>query len=346
MIYWIIYALLGFLEYFLHYFLTAVRIYWVVKGLFCTWLMIPESASGAHMLYVRFIRPLLIEDIQVNDKEPNEVFESADRLNEITDVADTNEIVSTNMYSDDPPDEALDTPKNSDPGHRLLIGQFYTSGNMEIPIKVLENEHFLVTTVKDETEFITELQSNDYSTVWVLSSSIIYDSAFIPALIDFHRTGGAIFLLADNEPYLSHASEFLYRRFDITLAGTYLGNRTLGYQNDGHRLSGAFGQHEIFTGIETLFEGVTICSPVFSTSKNEIALSTLATGTQGNTCIAVFDPPAASTEGRLCLDCGFTKLFINWNAIETARYVTNVSNWLAKKSAATVTSPDTILKNI
>ena len=116
--------------------------------------------------------------------------------------------------------------------------------------------------------------------------------------------------------------------------------------SDGHRLSGAISQHEIFTGIETLFEGVTICGPVFSTSKNEIGLATLATRTQGNTCIAVFHPPFASTEGRVCLDCGFMKLFINWNATRTRRYVTNVSNWLSDKSASIMAYPDTILKNI
>ena len=77
----------------------------------------------------------------------------------------------------------------SDQHHRLLIGQFYTSGNLEIPIQVLENEHFQVTVVKDESEFIIELQSKHYSIVWVLSSGTIYDKAFIPTLIDFHGAG-------------------------------------------------------------------------------------------------------------------------------------------------------------
>ena len=77
-----------------------------------------------------------------------------------------------------------------------------------------------------------------------------------------------------------------------------------------------------------------------------MGISTIATGTDGNPCIAVFDPPAGSTEGRLCLDCGFTKLFINWNPIETARYVANVSNWLAGKSAAVASDQENILKDI
>ena len=113
------------------------------------------------MLYVQFIRPLLIKHTQVSretDANPSETIRMR------------------------PPDQY----------HRLLIGQFYTSRHPDIPIKVLENEHFQVTSVKDESEFIIELQSKHYSIVWVLSSSTIYDKAFIPALTDFHGAGGAI----------------------------------------------------------------------------------------------------------------------------------------------------------
>jgi hypothetical protein len=215
-------------------------------------------------------------------------------------------------------------------GYRILIGQFYTSGDMNAPIEALKMKGFHVENVKNELEFISKLQSNHYQIAWVISSRSIQSTTFIPTLIDFHSAGGAIFLFADNIPYICHASEFLDRKFGIILTGNYPGNKTLAFRENGHLRAGHFGQHEIFTGIKNLFEGVTICHPVYLTPKNDTSMITIATATDGNPCIAVFDPPVDSAEGRLCLDCGFTKLFINWNSAGTARFIVNVSCWLAK----------------
>ncbi|UJR10364.1 hypothetical protein I4U23_014569 [Adineta vaga] len=103
------------------------------------------------------------------------------------------------------------------------------------------------------------------------------------------------------------------------------------YKEDGREQKGYFGQHDIFTGIRNLFEGITVCHPVYSTSKSRKIFVPIATASDGNTCISVYDPPAStSNEGRLCLDCGFTKLYINWDAAGTARYIVNASCWLLR----------------
>lgn len=214
-------------------------------------------------------------------------------------------------------------------GYSILIGQFYTSGDMSAPIEALQVKGFQVDNVKSETEFISKLQSTHYQIAWVISSSSIQTNTFISVLTDFHSAGGAVFLFADNIPYICHASEFLHRKFNIVLTGNHPGNKTLAFRENGHLRAGHFGQHEIFTGIKNLFEGVTICHPVHL-AKDHSSLVTVATATDGNPCIAVFDPAVHSTEGRLCLDCGFTKLFINWNSAGTARFVVNTSCWLAK----------------
>ena len=215
-------------------------------------------------------------------------------------------------------------------GYRILIGQFYTSGDMSAPIAALKMKGFHVDNFKNEFEFISKLQSNTYQIAWVISASSIESSAFVSALLDFHSSGGAIFLFADNIPYICHASEFLHRKFGIVLTGNHPGNKTLRFRDNGHLNAGYFGQHEIFTGIQNLFEGVTICHPVYLKPRNQTPMITVATATDGNPCIALFDPPIDSSEGRLCLDCGFTKLFINWNSAGTARFIVNVSCWLAK----------------
>jgi len=64
-------------------------------------------------------------------------------------------------------------------------------------------------------------------------------------LIDFHSGGGAVFLFADNVLYMSHVSEFLYRKFGITLTGDYQGNKTLVYNETSYSQAGCFDQRKI-----------------------------------------------------------------------------------------------------
>jgi hypothetical protein len=209
----------------------------------------------------------------------------------------------------------------------ILIGQFYNF-DMQKPIDALKVKGFQVKHVQTENECITELASNRYQIAWIISTLQIQNSSFNSALTTFHSSGGAIFLFADNTPYVCHASEFLKAKFGITVEGNYYGCKTLTYKENSHQQAGHFGQHEIFTGITNLYEGETICHPVYSTPASRTVFVTIATATDGNSCIAVHDPPSTSTEGRLCLDCGFTKLFCKWDAAGTARYIVNASCWL------------------
>ncbi|CAF0854138.1 unnamed protein product [Didymodactylos carnosus] len=220
-------------------------------------------------------------------------------------------------------------------GFNILIAQFYSGfqfndAAMQVPIDALKVKGFQVKHVKTENECITELASNRYETAWIISTNQIQNSKFISALTAFHSSGGAIFLFADNTPYVCHASEFLKTKFGITVEGNYYGGKTMTYKENGHQKIGNFGQHEIFTGITNLFEGITICHPVYSTPESRTAFVTIATATDDNSSIAVYDPPPTSREGRLCLDCGFTKLYINWDSAGTARYIVNASCWLLR----------------
>ncbi|CAF1562438.1 unnamed protein product, partial [Didymodactylos carnosus] len=209
----------------------------------------------------------------------------------------------------------------------ILIGQFY-SFDMQKPIDALKVKGFQIKHVKTENEFITELASNHYQVAWIISTNQIQNPAFILALTTFHSSGGAIFLYTDNTPYVCHASEFLKTKFGITVEGNYIDDKTLTYKENGHQQTGHFGQHEIFTGISSLYEGFTICHPIYSTPANRTVFVTIATATDGNSSNAAYDPPSRSTDGRLCLDCGFTKLYHNWDTAGTARYVVNASCWL------------------
>ncbi|CAF1471969.1 unnamed protein product [Adineta steineri] len=217
--------------------------------------------------------------------------------------------------------------------YNILIAQLYgdfqfNDAAMQKPIDELNTKGFQVKHVKTEDECIKELASNRYDIAWIISTSHIQNSKFISALTAFHSTGGGIFLFADNPPYTCHTSEFLKTKFGITVDGCYQATQTITYKENGHQQTGNFGQHEIFTGITHLYEGHTICHPVYSTPESRTALLTIATATDGNPCIAVYEPPTTSTEGRLCLDCGFTKLYIDWDSAGTGRYIINTSCWL------------------
>lgn len=209
----------------------------------------------------------------------------------------------------------------------ILIGQFYDF-DMQKPIDALKVKGYQVKHVKTENECIAELASSRHHIAWIISTNQIQNPSFTATLTTFHSSGGAIFLFADNTPYTCHASEFLNQKFGITVQGDYYGSKILTYEEKGHLQTGHFGQHEIFTGITNLYEGITICHPVYSTPASRTTFVTIATATDGNSSIAVYDPPSTLTEGRLCLDCGFTKLFYNWDDAGTARYIVNVSCWL------------------
>ena len=222
-------------------------------------------------------------------------------------------------------------------GFCILIAQFYsdyqfTDAAMQKPIDELKMKGFQVKHVKTEDECVKELASNQYQVAWIISDSNIKNPNMIPCLTNFHSNGGAIFLFADNSPWVRHASDFLQTKFGITVEGNYGGGSTMTYEENSHREKGHFGQHEIFTGIKHLFEGITICHPVYSTSASHTVFVPIATASDGNTSIAVYDPPLSSrtNEGRICLDCGFTKLYINWDSAGTARYIVNASCWLLR----------------
>ena len=220
-------------------------------------------------------------------------------------------------------------------GFNILIGQLYggiSDVDMKKPIDELKMKGFQVKHVKTEDECIKELASNQYQVAWIISNNYINNRDIISSLTNFHSNGGGIFLFADNTPYVCHANEFLGEKFGITVEGDYYGANTMTYKENEHREKGHFGQHEIFTGIKNLFEGITICHLVYSTEASREVFVPIGTASDGNTSIAVYNPASDSTinEGRICLDCGFTKLYCNWDSAGAARYIVNASCWLLR----------------
>src|ERR1035438_3029657 len=121
--------------------------------------------------------------------------------------------------------------------------------------------------VVDPTEFKALLRGrlfqssglSKYSQIWYLSDRTAYlTPEEVTAIEEFNRAGNGVFIWADNEPYYADANALASR-----LAGTgFSGNRQAdGILEPGKRLQpGVFIEHPLTSGLNTLYEGITICS--------------------------------------------------------------------------------------
>jgi len=150
----------------------------------------------------------------------------------------------------------------------------------------------------------------------------------------FHLQGGGLFIFADNDPFCAHANAILSRIVDTTLDGDVPAgkNLTLGVATE----TGKFGEHLITTGLKTLYEGVTVSYPK---EKSLGKLEIVATGTDNFPVVLCAEPQykrgdgqtvgtLESKRGRVVVDTGFTKLWVQWKSAGTARYFGNAAVWL------------------
>jgi len=163
---------------------------------------------------------------------------------------------------------------------------------------------------------------------WIVSDKEDPSAEFVDAVIKFHESGHGIALWADNFPWVSTVNPILAK---IEPTAKLLGN-TPGKNNlnpgDGAQ-KGQFAKHLLTSGIQSLFEGVTL-SYLDSANSNLGSLSLLATSSDGFPCMLYsdYDTGLSADKGRLVIDCGFTKLYKNWDTAGTGRYVRNVCVWL------------------
>ncbi|CAF3932632.1 unnamed protein product [Rotaria sp. Silwood2] len=68
LIYWVVYALFGFIEYIGHNFFHTLPFYWLGKCLFLIWLMVPGAKGGSQILYLRLIHPFVLKHRPTSDQ--------------------------------------------------------------------------------------------------------------------------------------------------------------------------------------------------------------------------------------------------------------------------------------
>jgi hypothetical protein len=221
---------------------------------------------------------------------------------------------------------------------KLLIGKFFNGEGFTKDSfknhagKALDQKGFNWKCTEDEDEFLKELPEADVA--WVISASIkegngctlkLKNPTFPNQVIDFHKQRKGLMLWEDNDSEPGqHTNSVLQKLFGITVEGNDPGEEKMVAAANCHNSLTFSKLHPIMTGINKLYEGVTICHPTAVPSP----LRVLATSSANHPNIIYVDETA--TTGRIIIDCGFTKLFSNrWDTAGTARYVKNATCWLS-----------------
>lgn len=221
----------------------------------------------------------------------------------------------------------------------------------------LQDKGFKVDIVTKEEQFSEQLSRAHVA--WVISGSsdcflrrrgYNVDDAqrvmltFTAACVAFNARGNGLLLFGENTPLFFHANAIL-RCFDqdAELCGDNPGDKFVVYDKSqpqsisdvvAQRLSahGKFEnmQHPILTGILTMYEGITVAKLARQSPTHWEGI--VSGGVQDLEVppwlVFAHKRKHTSTHGRILVDTGYTKLWNNWTAGATDRYVCNASAWL------------------
>jgi hypothetical protein len=213
----------------------------------------------------------------------------------------------------------------------VLLGLFYQELDFKKEIgPALTKKGFktLAFHSREEAKFVEALKTGNWDAVWVVSTSTFGASEevkkeFIEEILKHHKLGKGLFLWGDNDPFNCHANLVLPQIANCKLGGSDYASQLLSF-GSGDAKQQFDSQHIVFAGINKLFEGITIAVPSPATGSS-YDLKTLATSSHSHPCILYREDPHL---GRVIVDTGFTKLYINWDSAGQSRYVANANVWL------------------
>lgn len=206
---------------------------------------------------------------------------------------------------------------------QIAVLQLFTGEgfNFTYPTSALQEKGFNVVFWQNMPPPVAEFEKvlKKSSQLWLISSSQkILDNQYIDIIINFYNEGHGLYLWGDNEPYYIDANLITERLFDVSMKGNVFGDNVVSIQTSPNSC-GFIANHPITTGLEYLYEGVTI-----ATIEPNSALTPLLYGSANNLVAAFYDKNGR----RAIIDGGFTKLYIKWNTAGTGRYIKNAASWL------------------
>ncbi|MGK7897568.1 MAG: Hsp70 family protein [Xenococcus sp. (in: cyanobacteria)] len=191
--------------------------------------------------------------------------------------------------------------------------------NFKLPEQALKEKGFKIhrwTRVPNIQEFTEVLE--DACQLWLISDTSKHLRAeHLQEISKFFDSGRGVYIWGDNKPYYADANAVMKQLFNCQMSGNTWADKIVQPQTSSG--NSGFISHLITTGLEYLYEGVTI-----ATIEQNSQLQPLMYGSAGNLAIAIYDHDGK----RAIVDGGFTRLFVKWDTAGTGRYVKNAAGWL------------------
>jgi hypothetical protein len=209
-------------------------------------------------------------------------------------------------------------------GQTVAVIQLYTGEGFDfsLPRAALAEKGFSVFRWSNGVPTPADLEKSleKCNQLWIISgSSQLLTAAHLEIIKKFFDAGHGVYIWGDNEPYYADANFVAQGLLGTTMTGDVPGNEVVGVEK---KLGGVglLPNHLLTTGLEHIYEGVTIATIAPTPS-----LSPLIYGSADNLVAAYYDHDGK----RAILDGGFTRLYLKWDTAGTARYVKNAAAWLA-----------------
>ncbi len=208
-------------------------------------------------------------------------------------------------------------------GQTIAVLHFYSGGgfNFDLPKNALAEKGFSVYRWINKAPTVKELKEGLAKScqLWIISDAQQHlNSEHLAVIKEFFESGKGVYIWGDNQPFYADANYVSKALIGVEMEGNLPGNSVVNLQME-EKKAGVTPNHLITTGLQNIYEGVTIAT----LSENE-DLTPIIYGSADNLVTAVYEKDGK----RLILDGGFTRLYVNWDTAGTGRYVKNAAAWL------------------
>jgi hypothetical protein len=208
-------------------------------------------------------------------------------------------------------------------GQTVAVLHLYTGEgfDFELPKSALKEKGFSVYRWINNAPDIKEFKKglDKACQLWIISDSYSKLSAeHVEAIKAFFDSGKGVYIWGDNQPYYADANIVAKALIGVEMQGNTMGAKVVNLQTENNKV-GLIPNHLISTGIQNIYEGITIATLDYSQD-----LTPLIYGSANNLVTAAYEKNGK----RLILDGGFTRLYVNWDSAGTGRYVKNAAAWL------------------
>lgn len=207
-------------------------------------------------------------------------------------------------------------------GQTVAVIQLCTEFDFSLPKAALKEKGFGVYRWFAQAPSAKELEEalKKSTQLWVVSgTSRQLTDEHVKIIKKFFDAGHGVYIWGDNDPYYADANVLAQALLGSSMSGNLPGNVTVSLKTKESK-SGLLPNHLLTTGIQNLFEGITI-----ATIEPSQDLKPLLYGSAGNLVTAIYEKDGK----RAILDGGFTRLYCSWDTAGSARYVKNAAAWLA-----------------